>query len=376
MSLFTKENIVQLENLKTNLNLTILVPTYRANNDEQNRIGLKNAVKKAEQELEKNGQSEEEIKELLKPLNALFEKEHFWDHQSDTLAIFLNSNLFEYYMLPISVDKITYVGNDFYLKPLLNLLEGHGVAHIMTVSPNSVRLLSITDYKVMEHDISAEFPQNIEESKWHMDNEASLQSHGSGKSMYHGHGGGKDDKEEDIKRFFRDVYTGLENFFKGEKHKVILAGVDNTVRLFKETFHYSNFSAVHISGNHDETHMLDLHAEARAILDAEQEEELSNEISALNDKLHTAQAEQSLDQIIKASSTGKIDTLYIKENVRKWGYYNEETHSIEHSNEKSNGQIDLLNQSAIQTILHGGTVHLISEDLMDENIALAHLRHA
>ncbi len=376
MSLFTKENLIHLHNSKTDLNFTLFVPTYRANNDEKNRIGLKNAIKETEEILAKDHEMDEDnMKDFLKPLRALYDQPHFFNNQSDTLSIFMNADIFEYYTLPVSAPKMVHCGNYFYFKPLVNLLYEREVAHIMTVSPENVRLLSFTDYKVIEHDISDQFPDNLEESHWHTDRNVTLQSHGGRKSALHGHGAGKDSKDEDIKRFFRDVKTGLENFFRGEKHKIILAGVDDTVRLFKETFNYDHFTEDHIAGNHDETHALDLHAEALAILDAEENEVIRTDVDRVYNLLHTSQAESLPKEIISASRNGRIDTLYLLEKATEWETIQPESLDISKSAGDTNLRVDLLNQSAIYTILNGGTVRLLSDEVIGDNIALAHMRH-
>lgn len=375
MSLFTKENFIHLESSKTDLNLTLFIPTYRANNDEKNRIALKNATKEVEKILTKHEVAEDDLKDIMKPLKELYDQAHFFDHQSDTLAIFMNADIFEYYMLPISAPQMVHSGKDFYLKPLVNFLDEREVAHIMTVSPENVRLLSITDHEVTEHDISDQFPDNLEESHWHTDRNATLQSHGARKSSLHGHGAGKDSKDEDIKRFFRDVKTGLENFFRGEKHAIVLAGVDDTVRLFKETFNYDHFTEDHISGNHDDTHALDLHAEAIEILNSKRDEVIKTEVKDIQNLLHTSRAENSIDEIYRASQHGRIDTLFLLEKATEWKNIESETLAAADAKDNTNEQVDLLNQAAIQTILNGGTVRLLSEDMLGDDIALAHLRH-
>ena len=367
MKLLTKKYIENLKSKETNCNISIFVPTYIANNDEKNRIGFKNALKDVESKLNEYGVDEEKIDTLLKSINSVQENPDFWKYQSKGLVIYANESVLDFAQLPKRFNAFTYVGEDFYFKPVLSFIEEDSHAYLMTVSPNKVRLFTVSSYEIVEHDISDEFPKNVDESHWFTDRNKTLQGHNSGRTIFHGQGGGKDAKNEDIKRFFRDVNTGLEDFFRGRKHPLILAGVTETVMLFKDSFHYDNIWDSHISGNHDSTHYSELYDEVTAILNENKLEKLTHNLKELNEIKHTDKVVNSLEEIVKLSLTGKIDTLYIKNNTTKWGYIDKNKNSIKIEKEKSNGQVDIVNTVAVETILNGGEVKMLNEDYIKDS---------
>ena len=377
MKLIQKKHIEHLKELESDINISVYIPTYIANNKELNRIGFKNTLSELEDKLKEKGLNEERISNLLKPLIDLeSSSEDFWNFQSKGLVAFLNENVFEFATVPIRFEHQNLVEDYFYFRPVLPLLDEEYDVLVMSVSPQNIQLFNAKKYEMIEFDIEDLFPQNLEESHWHIDKNKILKNHESGETIFHGQGGGKDSKEERVKRFFRDVYTGLEDFFKGEKRTLILAGTDKTVDLFKQSFHYKFIHEKHISGNHDETSVEELYEKVNDIITNDLDKEMSESLSKIDDVKHKEIVQTDIKEIVKASITGRIDSLYIKPSAKKWGYIDNEKLSIKLSKSKTNGEVDLYDRAAIETLLKGGKVHFtekVEDDLSSDIVAL--LRH-
>ncbi len=376
MRLLSTEYIKNLKSRERDYNISIFIPTFKANKDELNRIGFKNAIKEVKEKLMSDDLDDYRIDSIIKTISKIEDEQDFWSYQAEGLAIYANEHIMEFARLTIHFKQFIYVGNEFYFKPVLPLLEEDNNAYLMAVSPNKIRLFSVSKYEIIEHDISSEFPKDIDESHWFMDREKTLQGHNAGRTIFHGQGGGKDSKEEDVKRFFRDVYTGLEDLFRNEKTQLILAGTDETVNLFKESFHYNFTCEEHIPGNHDDTKSEELYKSAMSILNEKRKLKLRSEILNIKDLKHTKKVERSIKNIVKSSINGKVDKLYIKQNETKWGYLNTDDMSIKLEKSKTNGQLDLLNTAAIETLMNGGEVSIIQDELKNEidSSAIALLR--
>lgn len=366
MKLLSKEYIQNLKTRETDYNVSIFIPTFEANKDEQNRIGFKNAIKEVKSTLKNHNVSEERIESILKPIEKLANIEGFWSQQAKGLSIYANEHVMEYARLPIHFEAMTYVGEEFYFKPVLSLLDEDYKAYLMSVSSNKIRLFSVSKHEIVEHNIENEFPKNLDESHWHLDREKTLQGHQSGRTIFNGQGAGKDTKEEDIKRFFRDVNTGLEDLFRGEKTKLILAGTEETIHFFKQSFQYNFIHENHIQGNHDETTALDLYKNVMEILDKDYHEQLAADLHKVKEIKHTNKVSTSIKEVVKSSIIGNVETLYIKKGETKWAYINNDNLSVEIQKEKTNGQVDAINSAAIETLLKGGEVKVLEEELIED----------
>ena len=90
------------------------------------------------------------MQKMLEPASKLLQDSHFWQHQSDGLAIFLSSNRARRYRLPLNFAELVVVADHFHISPLLPLFTGDGQFYILALSQNEVRLLLGTRYSVSE----------------------------------------------------------------------------------------------------------------------------------------------------------------------------------------------------------------------------------
>jgi hypothetical protein len=112
---------------------------------QQDPIRFKNLIRQAEELLVSSGLRGQDARDLLEPVKKLDNSE-FWQYQSDGLAIFISTNVFRYYCLPLNFEELVVVTDRFHFKPLLPLLTGDGKFYILALSQNDVRLLQGTRY--------------------------------------------------------------------------------------------------------------------------------------------------------------------------------------------------------------------------------------
>jgi hypothetical protein len=61
---------------------------------------------------------------MLEPASNFLQDTHFWQHQSDGLAIFLSSYRVRCYRLLLNFEELVVVEDHFHIKPLLPLFTG------------------------------------------------------------------------------------------------------------------------------------------------------------------------------------------------------------------------------------------------------------
>jgi hypothetical protein len=102
MNLFTIDELTTLTTASNSTSISIYAPMERLGIEtKQNPIRLKNLVRQAEEKLLALGLGGQDAKELLQPIHEL-DTYHFWQHQSDGLAIFLSPSQFRYYCFLIA----------------------------------------------------------------------------------------------------------------------------------------------------------------------------------------------------------------------------------------------------------------------------------
>lgn len=149
------------------------MPTHRAGREiQQDPLRLKNLLSGAEKHLLASGLCTPDAKELLEPAQRLLQNSHFWQHQSDGLAMFLSREMFRYYRLPLDFDVLVDVTNRFHIKPLFPLLSGDGRFYILALSQNDVRLFQGARYSVSAVDLEG-VPTSLAEALQYDDPEMS-----------------------------------------------------------------------------------------------------------------------------------------------------------------------------------------------------------
>jgi hypothetical protein len=110
MDLFSKEDLRTFIESGNTQCLSFFLPTCRVGKQiQQNSIRFKNLLREAEKRLLAGGVRRPALEELLDPALKLLENTIFWQHQSDGLAVFLSSQMFRYYRLPLDFEELVIV---------------------------------------------------------------------------------------------------------------------------------------------------------------------------------------------------------------------------------------------------------------------------
>lgn len=74
---------------------------------------------------------------------------------------------------------------------------------------------------------------------------------------------------------------------------------------------------------------------------------------------HDPRATDVIGEVVRAAYQGRVDTIFLPEDEAIWGRYEQDIDQIVTGSEI--GQDDLLEAAAVQTLQHGGAVHLLSK---------------
>jgi hypothetical protein len=349
---------------------------------QQDPIRLKNLLGKAEERLLARGLRTPEARELLEPAEKLLQDSLFWQHQSDGLAIFLSSEDFRYYRLPFDFEELVVVTDRFHIKPLLPLLSGDGRFYVLALSQSKLRLLQGTRYSVSEIDLEKVPPSLAEVLKFN-DPEKRFQFHtstrtpggkGERPAIFHGHGvASADDPKDYISRYFHRVDEGLHDLLQGEQAPLVLAGVDYLLPIYREANTYPHLVDEGIEGSPEELGAEELHEQAWAIMQplfvAEQEEAAAQYRQLAG--AGSEQASNKLEEVVPAAYHGRVETLFIAVGFQQWGTFDPATNTVQVHEEADPGDEDLLDFTAIQTLLNSGMVYAVEPQKVPDEALLA-----
>lgn len=387
IDLLERSSLDQLMAYEADVCVSIYLPMKRKGSDVRgNSVQLKNTLTEVTETLEERGWRKPDIDAFLEEPRQLLIDTEYWQHQDKGLVLFLSSDVYETYRLPLRFEPLTIVSERFHIKPLLPLFSDNGAYYVLALSQNKVRMFKGTRYSLEEVDgalmEAAGIPESIDEALAYDDPEEQLQHHtttsGSVKGpevVHHGHTV-EDEREQRLRRFVQNVAKGVSNLLKGDETPVVVASVGYLHSLFEDMARLPNVMDDLIEGNPEHTPVETLRVDAWEIVAPSftaAREQTSLRFKELSgDK----KATDHLEEIIPAAFQGRIDALMVALDKHAWGHFDMATSEVVvHGSERSNGE-DLLDYAAVHTLKNGGTVYVVEEqELPGDTAAAAILRY-
>jgi len=371
MKLFTKNDLKNLKDYRDTPCVSIFIPTERAGQDVQkSRIELKNQLSVAQEKLVDSGMRAPDADKILKPARELLDDTMFWQYQSDGLAVFLSKDVFQYFRVPKKLAALAVVKRHFYVKPLLSLLGSERTYYVLAASQNRVRLIRCGDDGAEEITVN-DMPQSLSEAlkydyaekhlHYHTNNH---QKNGNSDSIYHGIGGGTDDSKNNILQFFRMIDNALQRYFKNDKTPVILFAVDYLHPIYSTANSLDNYVKEGIKGNPDEISANEILNQSKEYMNPYFQKEEKQTLDSFDTYHAYGNTSVELEDISPAAVNGRVDTLFIPEEMQHWGIYEEMTAKVIDTEENNPASEDLYELAAVHTILKDGRVFMEKAERM------------
>lgn len=357
--------------------VSMFMPAYRAGAEiQQNQIRFRNLLREAEEKLIATGCRATEAKALLEAAQGLSGNIPFWRQQNGGLAIFISSGVFRNYSLPMNFDELIVVADRFHVNPLLPALSGDGRYYILTLSQKGSRLYEGTKQNIREIQLET-IPKNLAEALQYDELEKQIRFHrgtsrgGERGSMMSGGGAELDDAKENISKYFRQIDRGLHDLLKDERVPLVLAGVDYLFPIYREVNTYPYLMEDGIPGNPKGINADQLHKLALEIARPYFQKAENDAIAQYRQSSGTGLTSSDIKEITRAACDGRVGLLFIATGNRQWGTFHPESKDMQLHQKMEPGSEDLLDFSAIQTLLNSGTVYSLPQDKMPDDKPIA-----
>jgi hypothetical protein len=371
----TKDEVIELSKAHDAFCISIFIPTHHLGEEmlkKQDALVLKNQLKGIKLKLEQKGMNLDEIEQFVMPINELIKDDEFWKQQSNGLAIFRSDSLFKKYIMPLNFKEFSYLSNEFYLKPLMPFFNDDERFYILSLKLDDVKFYVSTRDNIKKVHISNLIPSRLEDSVGYEYEQKSLQfrTQQANKGLFHGHGENKDEEKNEILRYFREINNGLMILLhKDQKPPLVVCCLDYHFSIYQEVNTYQHLFSQHVSGNPADKDLRLLHKETWEIVHPYFSRNLQEKIDQFLQFLGTEKASSNIKEILPAAIQGKVDTLFLEENVEIFGIYNALTQETQIQEEFKEPNISLVNLVAMKVFEQGGVVYLMKKEDMPDGLS-------
>jgi hypothetical protein len=329
-----------------------------------NRIRFKNLLRDAEELL---ANDDAETKELLKPLHEFYENQEadVWQHPTPGLAVFRSPKKFQLDTARNELNAEVHVGNRYYLRPLLRLLQGDGGFILLAASQNLVRLFEGSRETIIERrpeNLPSSLVQALNVDEWTSTLQYHTQSRGSrSEAVFHGQGAGEDDRKQELLQFFHRLDDALSQYLTEHSEPLVFAGVEYLFPLFEQACSYRPLIGSPLTENCDQMTAEELHEGAWKLVAPYYRTEIESAIERFGNATATDLGTSDLQQIMRAAQTGGVDTVLIKAGAAKWGEMHDNGNIRLHPCHQQDS-VDLVDEAAFLTLQTGGRVGVVQGD--------------
>ncbi len=378
MDLFTREDLKDIMEFRAFPSLSFYLPAHRAGTEtRQSATRLKNLLKQAEDLLRERGLRPAQIRTLLEPVADLVENAIFWEYCDNGLALFLHTGGLRSFQLPFAVEESVYVSDRFRIRPLIPLVNGDGVFHLLSVSLSESRLYDCTRRTLVEHQVPG-LPASLKEILSAYDDERVYQHHTSAAKTGGAAKGFNPIKELDkarIEEYLREVDLAVGRQIARDRAPLVLVCVDYLFPMFRSVSKYGPLMERHVSGSPDTLRPDRMLSEAWEIVRPLFEKSRTRALVQWEAISGTGRVLDGIRRILPAAAQGRVETLFLVEGQTAPGTYDPVTGKVnpavgEAVDESTD---DLYELAAAYVFRHGGDVFLTSFAEMPAGINCAAL---
>jgi hypothetical protein len=350
--------------------VSIHLPMERAGPDtRKNPIVFRNALDRVRELLGDPGADGNGLAETLKAAEAMQRDHDFWQHQEDALALFLGPETLEAFVLSVPLRPWVGVSERFSVLPLLAALSDSAQGYVLALSEKAVRFYTVQHGSLHEAEVP-DLPPDLE-TALQLDPSQSLQGHVVARasdstepiSGYHGHGGGKDQKNAYRTEFLQRVNDAVARHLRLATAPLFLATVRANFALYQKINTYPNLADECVEGNFDRVSTAELKEQLREVLEQHRRRRLRKCLVDLREALGEGLATAELPELLRSAAGGSLRQLFLKHLAEPvTGHWNPDTFEVELDGSVDPRHRNLIDEAASEAWCRGGKVHFVDAE--------------
>ncbi len=305
-----------------------------------NALEWKECLRTLDPKMEQNGT---EARELLATISDWEQVAPAGEPHGKSIAVFRSPETFRVTWVDEQVKSRAVVGPHFYIRPLLAELTRDKTFYILALSQKNVRLLRCTSRS------SEEIALPGASSSEHEDPE---------------------DKDEYLPKFYKQIDHGVNETLRGKTEPVVLAGVEYELALYQKINSYPHLASECVQGAPNSLKAGEMHARALDAILRCYEKKVDEALAEYNHRVGGG-ATNRLKEVITAAHDGRVLILLVSDSLESTGSFDEATHRVKGRETGTPDDEDLINDAAVQTILHAGQVLVAPNGKMPNGAPLA-----
>ncbi len=344
-----------------------LSKTPRDTSAKANPLEWRELMRSIEPQVQQSGAEAREMFEAVSNWDAVIQGA---EPQGESVAVFRSPEAFRVSWMSDPVISRAVFGPHFYIRPLLEQLTRGKTFYILALSQKDVRLLYCTmrtsEEVTLPPKTAANFDAWMDSAKPDhvMDNRSSPgPSVGSSKGVMFGTSTDREDKNEYLTHFYGQIDHGLNERLRGKTEPLVLAGVDYEIALYRSLNHYPHLAEESVEGAPNSLKSGEMHARAIDAILRCYEKKVDAELAEYNHKAGGG-ASNRLKEVVTAAHEGRVLTLLVSETLEATGRFDESTYTVKGRASGTTEDEDLVNDAAVQTILHAGQVYVAPNSKM------------
>jgi len=339
--------------------VTIFLPARHPGDAELPRDqGLKTILRDARQELRRR-RFQGPIDQLLKPLEELAKNPASLTGGSDSV-IFVGPGIFRHFGLPAPISERLVVASHPHITPLLAHLIPQQEFYVLAIGKKLLRLGRWHTSHCTEVPLPASVPKSFEETLVLEQPDHDLQSHSAGGpagqvgTARFGVGAERERVHDRLRHYFQTVDRGLTGFVKDRP--MVLVGIAQELAAYHSVSRYPNLlSAEPTSPEHLSYAELGDHAR-QAVLQAKQLE-AKKVLSEFRETARRDHVLSGIRDVLEAAHEGRVHKLLVENMTTYVGLLGP---SFPMDSGCLEGEQDLINAAAVETLRGQGEVHMLN----------------
>ncbi len=363
----TSADLQQLINWKEGPCVSLYMPTHKNLNED--RIRLRNLLRKAESRLDSAGWNANAGQTILAPAYRLLEDTKFWSFMSRGLTVHLSPSISFMRRLPVPFADFCSVARTFHVKPLFAAYIGSPEFYVLVLTEKSRTLYHGNMFGLEEVDLR-QLPKGMVQALLFDNAERQLRWHSGfiraagGFGVYHGQSSSSE--EAAIKRWLRDycceIDRGIRDFLGDSRTPLFVAAFEPIFSIYREVNTYKHMAQGNLRTDLKHISKADLHAKAWLQMEARREAVHENALRRYGELKGAGLTAEGIAHILPACLSGQVDTLFIDLSRQLWGSFEQNENLIRLSDGPAFESRDLYDLAAAQAWLKGADIQPVSAE--------------